>query len=275
MAAAAAEAMGVPAERALAAMAGVEEVAGRFTTRRLAGRQTRLMLAKNPAGWAELLSLVCPGDQPGGGLASTPGWPTGGTPRGCGTSPFEQLRGRPVVATGERCRDLAVRLRYAEVPHATVADPLAAVAAAGRAGRRGGASGVHRELHRLPRPPGPAVSAAALTVVVVYPDLLGTYGDGGNGLVLARRAAWRGIEVELVEADSDGPLPAADLYCLGGGEDGPQVRAADAPRPPTARCRRPSRRGRRCWRSAPATRSSAAPSPTPRAGRARGSACST
>ena len=25
---------------------------------------------------------------------------------------------------------------------------------------------------------------------------------------------------------SDQPLPAADLYCLGGGEDGPQVRAA-------------------------------------------------
>lgn len=66
-----------------------------------------------------------------------------------------------------------------------------------------------------------------LTVVVVYPDLLGTYGDGGNGLVLARRAAWRGIPVELVQCASDRPLPAGDLYCLGGGEDGPQVRAAD------------------------------------------------
>jgi hypothetical protein len=72
------------------------------------------------------------------------------------------------------------------------------------------------------------VSASDLTVVVVYPDLLGTYGDGGNGLVLARRAAWRGIAVELVEAPSDQPLPSADLYCLGGGEDGPQVRAAEA-----------------------------------------------
>ena len=30
--------------------------------------------------------------------------------------------------------------------------------------------------------------AASLTIAVVYPDLLGTYGDGGNGLVLARRA---------------------------------------------------------------------------------------
>jgi hypothetical protein len=66
----------------------------------------------------------------------------------------------------------------------------------------------------------------ALRVVVVYPDLLGTYGDGGNGLVLARRAAWRGIEVELAQAPSDAALPEADIYCLGGGEDGPQVRAA-------------------------------------------------
>jgi CobQ-like glutamine amidotransferase family enzyme len=65
-----------------------------------------------------------------------------------------------------------------------------------------------------------------LRVVVVYPDLLGTYGDGGNGLILARRAEWRGRDVELLQAASDGPLPDADIYCLGGGEDGPQVRAA-------------------------------------------------
>ena len=65
-----------------------------------------------------------------------------------------------------------------------------------------------------------------LVVCVVYPDLLGTYGDGGNGLVLARRAAWRGFGVELVQAPSDRPLPEADLYTIGGGEDGPQVRAA-------------------------------------------------
>lgn len=67
---------------------------------------------------------------------------------------------------------------------------------------------------------------APLRVAVVYPDLLGTYGDGGNGLILTRRAQWRGIEAELAQASSDAPLPEADIYCLGGGEDGPQVRAA-------------------------------------------------
>jgi lipid II isoglutaminyl synthase (glutamine-hydrolysing) len=65
-----------------------------------------------------------------------------------------------------------------------------------------------------------------LRIAVVYPDLLGTYGDGGNGLVLVRRAEWRGLPAELLQAPSDRPLPEADLYCLGGGEDGPQVRAA-------------------------------------------------
>jgi CobQ-like glutamine amidotransferase family enzyme len=67
-----------------------------------------------------------------------------------------------------------------------------------------------------------------LRVAVVYPDLLGTYGDGGNGLVLVRRAEWRGRRAELLQALSDEPLPHADIYCLGGGEDGPQVRAARA-----------------------------------------------
>jgi len=70
------------------------------------------------------------------------------------------------------------------------------------------------------------VTGRRLVICVVFPDLLGTYGDGGNGLVLARRAAWRGVDVELVQAPSDAPLPEADLYTIGGGEDGPQVRAA-------------------------------------------------
>jgi hypothetical protein len=41
--------------------------------------------------------------------------------------PFERLAGRSVVATGDRRLDLAVRLRYAEVTHAVVDGPLAAL----------------------------------------------------------------------------------------------------------------------------------------------------
>jgi CobQ-like glutamine amidotransferase family enzyme len=70
--------------------------------------------------------------------------------------------------------------------------------------------------------------SGTLRVAVVYPDLLGTYGDGGNGLVLARRAEWRGRRAVLLQAPSGERLPDADIYCLGGGEDGPQVRAAES-----------------------------------------------
>lgn len=67
----------------------------------------------------------------------------------------------------------------------------------------------------------------SLHIVAVYPDLLGTYGDTGNALILYRRALWRGIDATLHLASSADPLPAGDLYCLGGGEDGPQVLAAE------------------------------------------------
>jgi lipid II isoglutaminyl synthase (glutamine-hydrolysing) len=68
---------------------------------------------------------------------------------------------------------------------------------------------------------------SAVRLVWVYPDLLSTYGDRGNLLVLARRARLRGIPVEIAEVNSDQHVPAdGDIYLLGGGEDLPQVLAA-------------------------------------------------
>ena len=67
----------------------------------------------------------------------------------------------------------------------------------------------------------------SLRLVWVYPDLLSTYGDRGNLLVLKRRARLRGIEVESVEVNADEAIPRqGDIYLLGGGEDLPQILAA-------------------------------------------------
>jgi CobQ-like glutamine amidotransferase family enzyme len=64
-------------------------------------------------------------------------------------------------------------------------------------------------------------------IVALAPDLLGTYGDAGNVLVLAQRLRWRGYDVEVVESVGADVPSAGDLYVLGGGEDGPQVLAAN------------------------------------------------
>jgi hypothetical protein len=66
----------------------------------------------------------------------------------------------------------------------------------------------------------------ALRLVWVYPDLLSTYGDRGNALVLERRARLRGLPVEIIEVNSDQPVPRdGDIYLMGGGEDLPQTLA--------------------------------------------------
>jgi CobQ-like glutamine amidotransferase family enzyme len=79
-----------------------------------------------------------------------------------------------------------------------------------------------------PQLAGPGSPAGGpLRLVWVYPDLLSTYGDRGNLLVLMRRARLRGLDVAPTEVKSDEPVPAdGDIYLLGGGEDLPQILAA-------------------------------------------------
>jgi CobQ-like glutamine amidotransferase family enzyme len=70
---------------------------------------------------------------------------------------------------------------------------------------------------------------ASVRIVLLYPDLLGTYGDGGNAVVLAKRLAWRGHAAEVVEVPGGQVAPDdGHVYLLGGGEDAPQVEAARA-----------------------------------------------
>jgi lipid II isoglutaminyl synthase (glutamine-hydrolysing) len=126
MAAVAAEACGVDALAALAAMESVQEVAGRFTVRAFGEAHARLMLAKNPAGWDELLDLVAASDAPlvvsiNARIAD------GADPSWLWDVPYERLAGRVVVATGDRHRDLSVRLLYGGVAHIIEPEPVQAV----------------------------------------------------------------------------------------------------------------------------------------------------
>lgn len=64
-------------------------------------------------------------------------------------------------------------------------------------------------------------------IVLLYPDLLGTYGDSGNATILAQRLRWRGHDAEVITVLAGDAVPAsAELYVVGGGEDLPQALAA-------------------------------------------------
>ena len=55
---------------------------------------------------------------------------------------------------------------------------------------------------------------------LVLPDVMGTYGDGGNAVVLRQRLLLRGIAAEIVEITLADAVPESlDLYTLGGAED--------------------------------------------------------
>ncbi|GLF95653.1 type 1 glutamine amidotransferase [Streptomyces yaizuensis] len=72
------------------------------------------------------------------------------------------------------------------------------------------------------------MSDSSLRLVWVYPDLLSTYGDQGNALVVERRARQRGLDVMRIDVRSDQAIPTSgDIYLIGGGEDRPQRLAAE------------------------------------------------
>jgi UDP-N-acetylmuramyl tripeptide synthase len=114
---------------AAAAVAAIRTVEGRYLTTTYAGRSVRLLLAKNPAGWQQALSFV-PAHTRSVVVSVNARIADGRDPAWLWDVAFEQLQGRYVVATGERSRDVAVRLRYAGVEHTRVDDPRDAVRAA-------------------------------------------------------------------------------------------------------------------------------------------------
>ena len=62
--------------------------------------------------------------------------------------------------------------------------------------------------------------AEPVRIGLVLPDVMGTYGDGGNAVVLRQRLLLRGIPAEIVEITLADPVPdSLDLYTLGGAED--------------------------------------------------------
>ena len=67
-----------------------------------------------------------------------------------------------------------------------------------------------------------------LNICLLLPDVLGTYGDNGNALIVKRRAQMRGIDAAIHEVKLTDAVPETmDVYLMGGGEDSAQTLAVE------------------------------------------------
>jgi lipid II isoglutaminyl synthase (glutamine-hydrolysing) len=112
--AAVAAAFGVPPKVALDRMHSVTAVAGRYDVVSYKGREVRLLLAKNPAGWLETFSLI--DGPPAPVILSVNARGADGTDTSwLWDVDYSRLAGHPICVIGDRKLDLAVRLEVAGV----------------------------------------------------------------------------------------------------------------------------------------------------------------
>jgi UDP-N-acetylmuramyl tripeptide synthase len=115
---------GVPPEVSSARLAEITSVAGRFERFQHQAHDLRVTLAKNPAGWLELLDLMAPERHPVVLLFNAEGV-DGRDPSWLYDVSFEALRGRKVLVQGRRATDLLVRLELDGVEAQQVPGSLA------------------------------------------------------------------------------------------------------------------------------------------------------
>ncbi len=99
----------------------IHSVVGRFSTRRWNGHVLRLLLAKNPSGFAAMMATL-PDDESDVWIAINARLADGHDPSWLYDAPFEVLRGRRVYCLGDRRLDLATRLEYGHVDFVVVDD---------------------------------------------------------------------------------------------------------------------------------------------------------
>ena len=118
------EQLGLDLVESVKRMCEVTAVSGRYAIVDVGATRLRLLLAKNPAGWTELIDVMPAAPAPVI-VSINSNAADGRDPSWLWDVPFERLRGRTVIASGDRRRDLAVRLLHADVDHVVIEDPYA------------------------------------------------------------------------------------------------------------------------------------------------------
>lgn len=82
--------------------------------------------------------------------------------------------------------------------------------------------------HAVSSPSGSRRSSSQFQIGLILPDVLGTYGDDGNALIVRQRLRLRGVAAEIIPIHLGDPVPdSLDLYTVGGGEDTAQILASE------------------------------------------------
>ncbi|HXI45216.1 MAG TPA: MurT ligase domain-containing protein [Candidatus Acidoferrales bacterium] len=121
--------LGIAPGAAAASFGGVIDVDGRYGRRDLAGRHVRLLLSKNPASWQETVDVVAASDEPLIFDITARGDFNARDTSFVWEAPLERLAGRPVIATGVRAHDIALRLEMAGLDVTAIPDPFEAIRA--------------------------------------------------------------------------------------------------------------------------------------------------
>ena len=231
----------VALERMAAGLEAFGPAFGRFERVSVDGHEAVLVLSKNPAGANEVIRtlahdpapkrlVVALNDRIADGRDVSWIWDVD----------FELLAGRRGVGgdvgdAGRRDgRAPQVRRRRSR-PRPRRAGPGGGARHGTDRGQRAGLRAHHLHGHaRAARGAHPARGRAAvlggrvtdLRVCHLYPEHLNIYADRGNIAVLRYRCERRGIGFEAIGCGPGDPLPEADLYYLGGGQDRDQVAIA-------------------------------------------------
>jgi lipid II isoglutaminyl synthase (glutamine-hydrolysing) len=111
--------VGVELDEAVRRVNAIHSVVGRFSVRRWNGHLLRLLLAKNPSGFAAMLATL-PDDGSDVWVAINARVADGHDPSWLYDVPFEILRGHRVYCFGDRRLDVATRLEYGQVDYVVV-----------------------------------------------------------------------------------------------------------------------------------------------------------
>jgi UDP-N-acetylmuramyl tripeptide synthase len=147
--------LGASPEQAAAAFRDVAEVDGRYGRRVIEDRAVRLLLSKNPASWQETVNVAAASDEPLVFDITARGDFNARDTSFVWEAPIERLAGRPVIATGVRAHDIALRLEVAGLDVRVIPDPLEAIRAC---------------------PPGPVTIATNYPAFLELRDVLATRG---------------------------------------------------------------------------------------------------